>query len=182
MDSFETPPQKVVYERTGELIPGFAPGGLEMRYLHTCKRELWFHHHRVEIDRETQSIRRGIRTDKTAYGGTDSHVIDGTIAIDLLEDGRVIEVKPSNSMETASKMQLAYYLWYLNKRYDTLREGVLAIPNERTRKTVTLTPELTEKIESKLVQIADVVQQDSPPEFTEKPFCDTCAYQDFCFQ
>lgn len=107
--------------------------------------------------------------------------IDGTIAIDLLDDGRVVEVKPSSALEEPARMQLSYYLWYLKHVHGLEKEGVLAHPRERQRERVVLTDELEEKIETAIRGIHTIVTASSPPAAEEKPFCDSCAYHDFCW-
>jgi CRISPR-associated exonuclease Cas4 len=103
------------------------------------------------------------------------------IAIDLLQDGRVVEVKPSSALVEPARMQLAYYLWYLDRVADVQREGVLAHPRERNRESVVLTDDLTERVEDSISGIHRVVSREAPPPAEEKPFCDSCAYHDFCW-
>jgi len=103
------------------------------------------------------------------------------ISLDLLQDGRVVEVKPSSSLTEPARMQLSYYLWYLDRVLGVEREGVLAHPTERKREEVTLTAERCEKVESAINGIHEIVTADSPLEATEKPYCESCAYHDFCW-
>jgi len=159
----------------------FVVTGLMMRYYHTCHRELWFESHDIEIDRSTNSIQRGTRVDDMSYSNLSEVLHIGPIAPDVMEDGKILEVKPSSSMEKASKMQLGYYLWYLKHKCGENRKGVLTVPNEKERTTVKLTAELESEIEDAIREIYEVVSKESPPEPEEKPFCETCAYQDFCW-
>lgn len=160
----------------------FRVTGVMMQYYHVCERELWFESRNLEIDRENANVVRGTQVDDTAYSEQRrSLTVAGTIAIDLLEDGRVVEVKPSSTLVEPAKMQLAYYLWFLKHVADVEKSGVLAHPTERKRETVRLTDELTEKVESSIRGIHEIVTADEPPAAEEKPFCDSCAYHDFCW-
>ena len=159
----------------------FIVTGIRMRYYHTCHRELWFDAAGVEIDRSNDAIQRGTYIDETSYEESTRAVHYGPIAPDLMDDGRIVEVKPSSTMAEASEMQLAYYLWYLKHVCDDEREGVLAYPTERKRESVTLTSELESKVESAIRGIYEVVKRDSPPELEKKPYCKSCAYQEFCW-
>jgi CRISPR-associated exonuclease Cas4 len=159
----------------------FVVTGIRMRYYHTCHRELWFDAAGVELDRSNAAIRRGTYVDEHSYEESTQAVHYGPIAPDLLDDGRIVEVKPSSTMAEASKMQLAYYLWYLKHVCGDEREGVLAYPTERTRESVTLTPELETKIEAAIRGIYEVVESDTAPVLEKKPYCDSCAYQEFCW-
>lgn len=159
----------------------FRVTGVMVQYYHACKRELWFDSRNIEINRENPAIVRGTHVDETAYQENRRHLHLGMIAIDLLEDGRVIEVKPSSDLTEPAKMQLAYYLWYLKHVMGTERRGVLAHPREKRRESVELTEQLSSQVEDTIRGIYRVIQSDSPPELVEKPYCPTCAYQDFCW-
>jgi CRISPR-associated exonuclease Cas4 len=153
-----------------------------MQYYHVCKRELWFYSRNIEIDRENPAIVRGTNVDESAYAEQRRHFsVDGTIAVDLLDDGRVVEVKPSSTLTEPARMQLLYYLWYLDRVAGVEKDGVLAHPTERKREPVELTAERAAKVEDAIRGIHDVITQDSPPPAEEKPFCDSCAYHDFCW-
>jgi CRISPR-associated exonuclease Cas4 len=158
----------------------FRVTGVMMQYYHACERELWFASRNLEIDRENPAVVRGTRVDDTAYGGRESKHL-GMIAIDLLEDGRVVEVKPSSKLVEPARMQLAYYLWYLDRVVGVEREGVLAHPRERKREPVVLTDELAGRVEDAIRGIHRVVTGETPPPAEEKPFCGACAYHDFCW-
>lgn len=159
----------------------FRVTGVMMQYYHVCKRELWFESRNLEIDRENSTVVRGTRVDDTAYSENRRNLRLGMISLDVLENGRVLEVKPSSTLTEPARMQLSYYLWYLEHVADVERDGVLAHPRERKREPVELTKERTEKVESAIRGIYDVVTRESPPPAEEKPFCDSCAYHDFCW-
>ncbi len=160
----------------------FRVTGVMMQYYYVCERELWFESRNVEIDRENASVARGTRVDESSYGErTRENLRLGMIALDLLQDGRVVEVKPSSSLTEPARMQLSYYLWYLDRVLGVEREGVLSHPTERKREEVALTAERCEKVESAIRGIHAIVTADSPPEATDKPYCESCAYHDFCW-
>jgi CRISPR-associated exonuclease Cas4 len=160
----------------------FRVTGVMMQYYHVCKRELWFYSRDIEIDRENPGIVRGTNVDESAYAGQRHHFsVDRTISVDLLDDGRVVEVKPSSALTEPARMQLLYYLWYLDRVAGVEKNGVLAHPTERKREPVELTSENAEAVEAAIRGIHDVITEDSPPAAEEKPFCDSCAYHDFCW-
>jgi CRISPR-associated exonuclease Cas4 len=160
----------------------FRVTGVMMQYYVVCKRELWFHSRHVEIDRGNAAVVRGTHVDETAYADKRRHVsIDGTIAIDVLDDGRVMEVKPSSALVEPARLQLLYYLWYLKNVVGVEKAGVLAHPTERKREDVVLGEEESARVEDAIRGVYDVVTSDSPLPATEKPVCDSCAYHDFCW-
>ena len=160
----------------------FRVTGVMMQYFFVCTRELWFLSRDVEIDRETVSVVRGTRVDETAFEEKRrSMSIDGTIVLDLLDDGRVVEVKPSSKLTEPARMQLTYYLWYLKHVKGVEKEGVLAHPRERNREPVELTDKRETKVEQAIRGIYEVVSRETPPPAEEKPYCSSCAYHDFCW-
>ncbi|ELY91750.1 CRISPR-associated protein Cas4 [Natrialba hulunbeirensis JCM 10989] len=159
----------------------FRVTGVMMQYYHVCKRELWFESRNLEIDRENPTVVRGTRVDDTAYEENRQNLHLGMISLDLLEDGRVIEVKPSSTLTEPAEMQLSYYLWYLDRVAGIEKGGVLAHPRERNREHVELTDERKDAVETAIDGIHEIVSKETPPPAEEKPFCDSCAYHDFCW-
>ena len=156
--------------------------GLMVQYYHVCKRELWFSSRGIDIDRGTANIRRGTHIDETSYRDKrESFQINDRIALDVLDSGEVMEVKASSALETPARMQLLYYLWYLDRILDVERDGVLAYPAERKRESVTLTDENVATIEETIRGIVEIVEADAPPALEKKPYCDACLYQDICW-
>jgi CRISPR-associated exonuclease Cas4 len=177
----DDPVERLLATARGDAVANpFRVTGVMMQYYHACERELWFASRQLEIDRENPAVVRGSRVDDTAYGGRESKHL-GMIAIDLLQDGRVVEIKPSSALVEPARMQLAYYLWYLDRVVDVQKDGVLAHPRERNRESVVLTDELADRVAASIRGIHEIVTSEVPPPAEEKPFCDACAYHDFCW-
>lgn len=156
--------------------------GLMVKYYHTCHRELWFYMNDIDVDRSKTGIMHGSDIDERSYSGKRRRVfIDGTIAIDVLDDDTVVEVKRSSRMEEAGIMQLKYYLWYLKTHKGVEMDGEMAYPKERKRTRVELTAEDETTIEEIVTEIERIGQRERPPEPERKPFCDSCAYYDLCW-
>lgn len=169
-------------ERNPHQEPPVRITGLMVQYYHVCRRELWFMSRGIDIDRGAANIRRGSYVDEHSYrDNRQSFTIDGRISLDLLEDGDVMEVKVSSALEKPPRMQLLYYLWYLDRIHGVEKSGVLAYPEERSRETIELTDETAREIETTLSGIIDIVEADSPPALEKKPYCDACLYQDICW-
>jgi len=168
--------------RDESVEPPFHVTGVMMQYYEVCKRELWFESRDIEIDRDNPSVVRGTQVDDTAYGDKRRNLsIDGRISPDLLDDGRVVEVKPSSTLVEPARLQLLYYLWYLDRVVGVEKDGVLAHPREKKRETVELTEETAERVEDAIRGVYNVIQSDAPPPAEEKPYCESCAYYDFCW-
>jgi len=136
----------------------------------------------IDINRGAANIRRGTHIDETSYRDKRrSFQINGRIALDILDSGEVMEVKASSSLEKPARMQLLYYLWYLDRILDIQRDGVLAYPAERKREEVSLTEDNATAVEETIRGIINVVESNTPPELDKKPYCDSCLYQDICW-
>lgn len=169
-------------ERDPHREPEVRITGLMVQYYHVCRRELWFMSRGIDIDRDTANIQRGTHVDEQSYRDQRrSFQINGRIAIDMLDDGKLMEVKVSSALEEPPKMQLLYYMWYLDRVYDIERDGVLAYPEERTREEIQLTQERVKEVEQTVEGIIDVVTSEEPPALEKKPYCDSCLYQDICW-
>lgn len=169
-------------ERHPEREPTVRITGLMVQYYHVCRRELWFMSRGIDIDRQTTNIQRGTHVDKTSYSDSrQSFMIGNRIQLDVLDSGDVMEVKVSSTLETPARMQLLFYLWFLQEIYGIEKDGVLAYPTERKRESVELTKETTERVESTVAGILGVVSQDEPPQLEKKPYCESCLYQDLCW-
>ena len=169
-------------ERSPHRKPQVRITGLMVQYYHVCKRELWFMSRGIDIDRGAANIRRGTHIDETSYRDKRrSFQINGRIALDMLDSGEVMEVKASSSLEKPARMQLFYYLWYLDRILDIQRDGVLAYPAERKREEVSLTEDNATAVEETIRGIINVVESNTPPELDKKPYCDSCLYQDICW-
>jgi CRISPR-associated exonuclease Cas4 len=169
-------------ERDPHREPKVRITGLMVQYYHVCERELWFMSRGLDIDRETTNIQRGNYVDENSYDDRrKSYQIDGRIQLDLLDSGDVMEVKVSSTLEKPARMQLLYYLWYLDEVLDIEKDGVLAYPKERKRENVELNDETRSEVEDTIRGIIDVVERDAPPALEKKPYCDACLYQDICW-
>lgn len=172
----------VAAERDPSRDPPIRITGLMVQYYEVCRRELWFMSRGIDIDRDAANIRRGTHVDETSYrDNRSSFLVNGRIAIDVLDSGDVMEVKVSSKLEEPARLQLLYYLWYLDTVLDIERDGVLAYPRERKRERVELSDENRQRIEETLTGIIEVVESETPPALQKKPVCDSCLYQDICW-
>jgi CRISPR-associated exonuclease Cas4 len=156
--------------------------GLMVKYYHTCHRELWLYANYVDVDRTNMGIQHGSAIDETSYADKRrSILIDGTIAVDMLDDETIVEVKRSSSLEEPAIMQLRYYLWYLQEKKNADVTGEMAYPTERKREPVELTDADRDRFPEIIADIEEIISQDVPPEAEEKPICENCAYHDLCW-
>jgi len=107
-------------------------------------------------------------------------LIDNLINIDIVGDDEIREVKYSNRLKHADRIQILYYLYYL-KHLGIEKRGVINYPKMRKREEVILTPEAENEVGSALVRVKDVLSMDTPPLLQRNPYCSKCAYYEFCW-
>lgn len=159
----------------------FKVTGLCFQYLYICERELWFYMKGVNQDQDNVYLTEGRILDSKSYGGSDNYFIDSTISIDISENGKIIETKNSSKLEEASKMQVSYYLWYLEEFHNINDlEGIIKYPKEDKSVSIILDDELRDRVVEDIENIYEIYRKDNPPEYEEKPFCNNCSFHDFC--
>lgn len=158
---------------------------MAIQYAAACERELWFYIHGIQTSNEDQNILIGRQIDNEYYRRLRRQVmIDDSVRIDVIKkrgkEITVLETKKSRKLVEPGKWQLLYYLYVL-KKHGVEAEGYLAIPTERKRMRVYLTPESEKKIEELMKTVEGVAQMPSPPPPVRKPYCKGCAYRELCW-
>lgn len=92
--------------------------GVMFYYYYVCRRKLWYFYHEISMEHNHENVQIGKLLDESAFNRNDKHInIDNVINIDYITKEHVLhEIKKSKKIEEASKMQLKYYLYYLEKR------------------------------------------------------------------
>ncbi|GLI52441.1 CRISPR-associated protein Cas4 [Thermodesulfovibrio yellowstonii] len=107
-------------------------------------------------------------------------LIDNLINIDIVGDDQIREVKYSNRLANADRIQILYYLYYL-KQLGIEKQGIINYPKMRKREEITLTPEAEKEVEEALLKVQKILMMENPPELERKPYCSKCAYFEFCW-
>jgi CRISPR-associated exonuclease Cas4 len=157
--------------------------GVMMQYFEICKRELWFESESITIDKSNKNIVIGEEVDEKSYSSISRErvFIGGMISPDILDDGTVVEIKPSSSITDGSKAQLEYYLWVFAEVLDNVKDGVLAVPSENKRINIQYTDKIKNRVESRISEIENIINSNEPPKLEKKSICETCAFQDICW-
>lgn len=102
------------------------------------------------------------------------------INIDIVGDDEIREVKYSNRLAHADRIQLLYYLYYL-KQLGIEKKGIINYPKMRKREEVVLKEDAQKEVETALVKVREILDMDKPPELKRKTYCTKCAYYEFCW-
>lgn len=92
----------------------------------------------------------------------------------------ITENKKSLRFESASKLQLGYYL-YLLKKSNITAVGYLSCPSEKKKIRIELTDELISDIENQMLEINRIILMEHPPKVNKNKYCTKCAYREYCY-
>lgn len=156
--------------------------GVMIQYYYVSKKELWYFANNVNMNYDDSNIDIGNQIQDSSFSreNTRNVVIDGTIAVDIVEgNDRIYEVKKSSTLRKPAVMQLKYYLWYLKKYKDVEMKGELKIPEEKKTEIIELAEEDEEEIQEVVEEIRKIITSDEPPEADLENLPENATYSDF---
>lgn len=164
----------------------------EINYYHICHRKLWWFHHHISMEHESDRVLQGKLIHQESYArqkkeidiSTGSiHNIDGKVVFDFASrDGVIHEVKKSRAMEQADEWQTLYYLYVMKQKGVTHLVGEIDYPRLKKTKRVTLTPEKEAELKRHLADMNRIIALETPPPITvSKSLCKKCAYFELCY-
>jgi len=153
-------------------------------YYAICPREAWLMAHELEPEKDFDLLAEGRLNQEAHYKRATKELSLPGMRLDQVrrEGDRLIvsEVKKSSRFLPATRLQLGYYLWRLD-REGMEASGEILVPEERKRETVELTPELKAEVEKTVTKIEALTGEPVPPPAKKIPFCKKCAYAEFCW-
>lgn len=160
----------------------FKTTGIKINYLYVCERKLWLFDRNITMESRSDKVLMGKLLGEYSYPREEKKevLIDNLINIDIVGDDEIREVKYSNRLEDADRIQVLYYLYYL-KQLGVEKKGVLNYPKMKKRVDVELTPEAEREVEAALTRVKEILEKDRPPALERKPYCPKCAYYEFCW-
>jgi CRISPR-associated exonuclease Cas4 len=168
-------------------LPTFT--GTQVNYFAVCKRKLWLFSHGVEMERENENVQIGKLVGEQSYSRAQKEIaIDDRIVIDWMEskvgqDGVLVlhEVKKSRAVESAHRLQMLYYIFYLQCKGVAAR-GEIDYPLLKKKELIELSPEAEDELLGKLGELEQIVNApEIPPRLPTKRFCEKCAYYELCW-
>jgi CRISPR-associated exonuclease Cas4 len=170
-----------------KIIPGgimVEVNGTLVWYYMICKRELWLMSRNILPDQFDENIDFGRFLHEFTYKKSKKEIAFGNVKFDLIyedNDKLVIgETKKSSKFFEASKMQLLFYLYYLNNS-GINAEGVLHYPEERKKIKIFLDENSIKEMDFVIKDILEIINEDKPPEVVKINFCKNCGYNEYCF-
>ncbi|MEM2919121.1 MAG: CRISPR-associated protein Cas4 [Candidatus Altiarchaeota archaeon] len=156
--------------------------GIKVNYLYICERKLWLFDRGIQLESKSDRVLMGKLLGEYSYPSESKKelLIDNLINIDIVGDDQIREIKYSNRLSHADRIQILYYLYYL-KQLGIEKKGVINYPKMRKREEIALTPEAEKEVEQALLNVQKILMMERPPELQRKPYCTKCAYFEFCW-
>lgn len=149
-----------------------------------CNRQVWFLTHGILANQDNDLLTLGRIIDQNTYSRKKHQVLLGNNKLDFMEkiDGTLIisEVKKSSTAEKASILQLAHYLYELEKEGITAK-GLLLYPKEKKHTDVVLDDKIRCILDQSYEKIKRIAESQAPEELTKNKYCSQCAYSEYCW-
>lgn len=159
-------------------------GGTLVWYWSICVRQVWLMARGIEPEPRDDFLALGRLIDRNSYARERHQVAFGDNRFDFVQgaDGDLVvcEVKKSSRAERSARLQLAHYLYDLQKA-GIEAKGVLMFPTEKKRVEVVLTDELMAELDAAYDAIGTLVRRDAPPAAESCKYCGKCAYAEYCW-
>lgn len=156
--------------------------GVKINYLYVCERKLWLFDRGIQMESRSDKVLMGKLLGEYSYQKekTREVLIDELINIDIIGENEIREVKYSNRLPNADRIQLLYYLYYL-KQLGIEKRGVINYPKMRKREDIVLTTESESEVINALKRVKDILSLEKPPSVQSKSYCKKCSYYEFCY-
>jgi CRISPR-associated exonuclease Cas4 len=156
--------------------------GTEVGYYFICRKKLWWFHHGIQMETESNRVKLGKVVHENSYERKKKEIsIDNKIVLDWQLDGVIHEVKLTDKMEEAHEFQLLYYIYYLKGKGVEGLTGRIDYPKLRQTQTVELTAEKEAELENALREMEKIIVSETPPEVEFMRICGACSYAELCW-
>lgn len=156
-------------------------GGVHIKYLHHCHRQLWLYARGVRPEQFNQRVQYGEAVHETRYDRY-REVDLGAARLDHLDgDGWVHEIKSSRKPSPADEAQAVHYCYRLDLLGVGVGGAILHYP--ATRRTLRIGWDAQRKAQAQADVTAVLATVDLPgaPERIDRSRCAGCSYTDYCW-
>ncbi len=159
--------------------------GTLIHYYSFCKRRCFFHAKNITCEDNSQLVKIGKyyheeRNKQKNMKNQKTEIAIENIKIDQIDKKYVTEFKKKDSDLEATKLQLLYYLYILEK-HGIKRKGLIKFKESTKKYTIELTKENKQLIEKTIQKIQKLLRQPKPPPPINNSKCKKCAYYEFCY-
>jgi len=156
-------------------------GGVHIKYLHHCHRQLWLFAHGLRPEALNAAVRLGEAIHDVHYDRY-REVDLGAAKLDHLDgDLWVHEVKSSSRPSDADQAQAVHYCRQLDHVGVSVRGAILHYPATRRTVRIPYTTEQAARADGDIAAVLDVVHLPTSPARLARPRCTGCSYIDYCW-
>ncbi|GGL19495.1 CRISPR-associated protein Cas4 [Mangrovihabitans endophyticus] len=156
-------------------------GGVHIKYLVHCRRQLWLYSRGYRPEARSQAVAFGEVVDDTTFAR--HHGVDlGSAKIDWVTRGAVVhETKSSRKPSPQHQAQVLHYCLLLSRRGVTVREAVVHYPLIRRTIRFAWNAIARRTAETTEADARTVIATQKPPPRLARPDCRACSYLDYCW-
>ena len=156
--------------------------GVMVQYYVTCKRELWFYIHQINMNYNNDNVSIGRFMHENSYSREKKEIRVDNMVFDFLKKGNdltIFEMKKSSRLTIGAKYQLYFYLYNLKISNPNIK-GVLAYPKERKKEEIILTEDIINEMDNIIEEILKIYDLKKPPIAKKMPYCKRCSFYELC--
>ncbi|MFF3015481.1 CRISPR-associated protein Cas4 [Streptomyces sp. NPDC057939] len=156
-------------------------GGVHIKYLYHCRRQLWLYLRGIRPEHLSAAVRSGEAVHDTSY--TRNTPVDlGAAQLDFVDGAHwVHEVKSSSRPNPADEAQGRHYCHRLHRVGIDAQGTILHYPKTRRTGRFPYTPEAATQAEADIVEVLAVAAADSSPNRLPRSACQGCSFTDYCW-
>lgn len=159
--------------------------GTEIAYLHICRRKLWLFHHGIRPENEHSNVQVGRFIQESTFTRHENNkeISLGRIGVvdwAELDKGIIHEIKKGKAPGKAELAQTRYYMWWMRKRGMNIHTCIIHYPSKKRTERMVWHDEMVVKAEEDLRHARKICDRSSPPKYLPLPYCEKCAYQEYC--
>ncbi|MDG4773590.1 CRISPR-associated protein Cas4 [Solwaraspora sp. WMMD792] len=156
-------------------------GGVHIKYLHHCRRQLWLYACGVRPEQLNAAVQLGEAVHDVSYR-RNSPVDLGAAVLDFVDGEQwVHEVKSSSRSTTADEAQVVHYCYRLRQVGVPARGAVLHYPKTRRTKKIEYDDAEADRAERDIADaLAVTAAPESPPRLA-RTRCRGCSFVDYCW-
>ena len=156
-------------------------GGVHVKYLHHCPRQLWLYARGVRPEHLSERVQLGEAVHETSYERS-KEVDLGAARLDHLDGSAwVHEIKSSSAATTADQAQAMHYCLRLLEAGVDAKGAILHYPKTRRTVRIPYTPERAAEAREDIEAVIATASRPGSPPHLPRSGCLGCGYTDYCW-
>jgi CRISPR-associated exonuclease Cas4 len=156
-------------------------GGVHVKYLYHCPRQLWLYARGVRPEHLSERVKLGEAVHETSYERS-KEVDLGAARLDYLDGSAwVHEIKSSSAATTADQAQAMHYCLRLREAGVDAKGAILHYPKTRRTVRIPYTPERAAGAREDIEAVIATASRPGSPPRLPRSGCRGCGYADYCW-